>query len=32
MIGSAAYYDYIRGIRHGYDLNAIANLRLDDKS
>ncbi len=28
MIGAAGYYDYIRGIRHGWDLNAVPNLRL----
>lgn len=28
MIGCAGYYDYIRGIRHGLDLNAVPNLKL----
>ena len=28
MIGAAAYYDYIAGVRHGYDLNAVPNLPL----
>ena len=28
MIGAAAYYEYQRGVRHGYDLNAVPNLRL----
>lgn len=28
MIGVAGYYEYIKGIRSGYDLNAIPNLRL----
>ena len=28
MIASAAYYDYLKGVRHGWDLNAIPNLRL----
>lgn len=28
MIGSAGYYEYIKGVRHGYDLNAIPNLKL----
>lgn len=28
MIGSAAYFDYIKGIRHGWNLNAIPNLKL----
>ncbi len=28
MIGAAGYYEYIRGVRHGYDLNAVPNLQL----
>ncbi len=28
MIGAAGYYEYIRGGRHGYDLNAVPNLQL----
>lgn len=28
MIGTAAYYEYKKGVRHGYDLNAVPNLRL----
>lgn len=28
MIGAAGYYEYIRGVRHGYDLNAVPNLKL----
>ena len=28
MIGTAAYYEYQKGVRHGYDLNAVPNLRL----
>ena len=28
MIGAAAYYEYIAGVRHGLDLNAIPNLKL----
>ena len=28
MIGSAAYYEYIAGVRHGLDLNAVPNLKL----
>jgi len=28
MIGAAAYYEYRRGVRHGYDLNAVPNLEL----
>ena len=31
MIGAAAYYDYIKGIRHGYDLNAVPNLKLGER-
>ena len=31
MIGSAAYYDYIRGIRSGFDLNAVPNLKLGER-
>lgn len=28
MIGVAAYYEYINGIRSGWDLNAVPNLKL----
>lgn len=28
MIGVAGYYEYQRGVRHGYDLNAVPNLEL----
>ena len=28
MIGAAGYYEYLKGIRSGYDLNAVPNLRL----
>lgn len=31
MIGTAAYYEYKKGVRHGYDLNAVPNLKLGDK-
>lgn len=31
MIGAAAYYDYIRGIRSDWSLNAIPNLRLGER-
>ncbi len=31
MIGVAGYYEYIRGTRSGYDLNAIPNLRLGER-
>jgi len=28
MIGAAGYYDYLRGIRDGWDLNAVPNLKI----
>lgn len=28
MIGAAGYYEYLKGVRHGYDLNAVPNLQL----
>ena len=31
MIGSAAYYEYRNGVRHGLDLNAVPNLRLGER-
>ena len=31
MIGTAAYYEYLSGVRHGYDLNAVPNLRLGER-
>ena len=31
MIGAAAYYEYCKGVRHGYDLNAVPNLRLGER-
>ena len=31
MIGAAAYFEYIKGARHGYDLNAIPNLKLGER-
>jgi N6-L-threonylcarbamoyladenine synthase len=31
MIGTAAYYEYIRGTRHGWDLNAVPNLKLGER-
>ena len=31
MIGSAGYYEYIKGVRHGYDLNAVPNLKLGER-
>ena len=30
MIGAAAYYEYKEGVRHGYDLNAVPNLKLGE--
>lgn len=31
MIGVAGYYEFIRGTRHGWDLNAVPNLRLGER-
>ena len=31
MIGSAAYYEYINGIRDGLDLNAVPGLKLGQR-
>ena len=31
MIGVAAYYDYKNGVRHGWDLNAVPNLKLGER-
>ncbi|MFV0314501.1 MAG: tRNA (adenosine(37)-N6)-threonylcarbamoyltransferase complex transferase subunit TsaD [Anaerotignum sp.] len=31
MIGCAAYYEYLAGVRDGLDLNAIPNLRLGER-
>ena len=31
MIGCAAYYEYLAGTRHGWDLNAIPNLKLGER-
>lgn len=31
MIGVAAHYEYIKGVRHGYDLNAVPNLKLGER-
>lgn len=31
MIGAAAYYEFIAGTRHGWDLNAVPNLRLGER-
>jgi N6-L-threonylcarbamoyladenine synthase len=29
MIGVAAYYEYLKGTRHGLDLNAVPNLKFE---
>ena len=31
MIGSAAYYEYVAGTRHGWDLNAVPNLKIGER-
>ena len=31
MIGAAAYYEYRKGVRHGWDLNAVPNLKLGER-
>ncbi|MCB6203964.1 tRNA (adenosine(37)-N6)-threonylcarbamoyltransferase complex transferase subunit TsaD [Extibacter muris] len=31
MIGVAAYYEYRNGTRHGWDLNAVPNLKLGER-
>jgi len=31
MIGVAGYYEYINGTRHGYDLNAVPQLKLGER-
>lgn len=31
MIGVAGYYEYCRGVRSGYDLNAAPNLKLGER-
>lgn len=31
MIGVAAYYEYMNGTRHGWDLNAVPNLKLGER-
>ena len=31
MIGVAAYYEYLNGTRHGWDLNAVPNLKLGER-
>ena len=31
MIGVAGYYEYIKGVRHGWDLNAYPGLKLGER-
>lgn len=31
MIGVAGYYEYINGTRHGWDLNAVPNLKIGQR-
>ncbi|MCD7725582.1 MAG: tRNA (adenosine(37)-N6)-threonylcarbamoyltransferase complex transferase subunit TsaD [Clostridiales bacterium] len=31
MIGAAGYYEYLKGVRSGYDLNAVPNLKLGER-
>lgn len=31
MIGAAGYYEFIRGVRSGYDLNAVPGLKLGER-
>lgn len=31
MIGTAAYYEYLKGARCGYDLNAVPNLKIGER-
>ena len=31
MIGAAGYYDYINGVRHGWDLNAVPGLKIGQR-
>lgn len=31
MIGVAGYYEYIKGTRHGWDLNAVPNLKIGQR-
>ena len=32
MIGAAAFYEYQKGVRHGFDLNAVPNLKLGERA
>lgn len=31
MIGTAAYYEFLKGVRHDFSLNAIPNLKLESR-
>ncbi len=31
MIASAGYFEFMKGVRHGWDLNAVPNLKLGEK-
>lgn len=31
MIGAAGYYEYLKGTRHGWDLNAVPNLKIGER-
>ena len=31
MIGVAAYHEYMAGVRSGWDLNAVPNLKLEER-
>jgi N6-L-threonylcarbamoyladenine synthase len=31
MIAAAGYYEYQKGVRHGWDLNAVPNLKLGER-
>ena len=31
MIGVAGYYEYIKGVRDGWDLNAVSNLKIGER-
>ena len=31
MIGAAAYYEYMAGTRHGWNMNAVPNLKLGER-
>lgn len=31
MIGAAAYYDFLRGVRAGWELNAVPNIKIGER-